>query len=534
MIFLHDHKVMKNFKSNTVEKLKEIFGSDKIACDLEDLYVYSFERFLLTEKCYPSLKAIVKLTSTEELYELEKLADQLNLLMVYRGKKTEYPMIKNSEEHDIIIVDNIPPIDIDTALARRIEKKHEKFDVSRREFKKNMRQNLLGTYKRIAYAMNLYLKDKPFYYCTECNTCTGYCTVAPFFNHIETWTSKGRYLLIEGLMKGELNPSKKIIDVIYSCTLCGLCFMQCTKELNMDRAVIAARRYIAERGLAPKPVKVVLKNIQNKDNPFGLPRDIRVSFMDDISRDQLRHVFTHARASKILFWVGCNTAFRAPEIAQATISIIAKSDLNVGLLGEKEGCCGSILIFSGLFDHAKENAERIIKEISNTGASTVITSCAGCYEAFTVLYQEMLGIEVPFKVQHISQLMDQLKEGGVLSFRDLDMKVTYHDPCSLGRHSNVYNTPRNILRAIPNLELIEMPLTKENSRCCGGGGGFYAINNEASIDSAMRILKDVLSLGLKTIVTTCPQCYTTFRIAARQLNKMEIFDITQIIDKSLQ
>jgi len=519
------------FKTDVIEKIKNIVGENRILRDFEDLYVYSFEK-ILDEKYKTEFLAVVKSSDKLELELIEEILEKENIFKLYRENKKLQTVNNQCDYTRTIFIDNVSPIKLSEKLSEyenNIKKNKKEIDL----FKNDVANNLLGASKRTSSALRLFLDKKLFRHCQDCEICTGYCTVAPFFNHIETWSSKGRYLLTKGLMNEEISLSKKLIDVIYSCTLCGSCFMQCTKGLEIDRAIINARRYIAEKELAPKTVQVISENVKKTDNPFGLPKDLRTFFLDDLNRNQMKHISKN-NESDLLFWVGCNTAFRAPEIACSVIDILSKLDISVNLLGEEEGCCGSILVFGGFFDSARKNAEMIIKKISNTGASTIITSCAGCYEAFNLIYPEFLDVKLPFRVLHTSQFLDQLNKEGILTLQEIDMKVTYQDPCSLGRHCHVYDAPRNILKSIPGLELREMPQNKEYSRCCGGGGGLYAFNNDASIDSSHRLTQDVVSMGLNKIVTTCPQCYTTLRILAKKWEDLRIFDLSEIVSKSLK
>jgi heterodisulfide reductase subunit D len=536
---------IKLLEHRLIERLTQIVDPERIFYSSEDLYVYSFEK-IFEDKKYPAVNAIVRTTSQEEITRIKKLAEKEGFVIISRGDDVDYSKIKNQiAEYGAIILDYYPPPKVSDILEKNIQKAHKRYGESRRAFRKKIREIYFGPYKVTKSIMNLYLLDKLFNNCQTCKVCSGYCTVAPSFNYAETWSSKGRYLLTRGLMKDSLVPTEKIINVIYSCTLCGACYMQCTSGLEMDKAIIAARRNIAERGLSPLPIKEMCKNIEDRGNPFGSPTDIRVTRTRryikacvETSENRLRQTFgvqgSEERGRKVLYWVGCNTALRAPEIAEATVNVLSKAGIRLTVLGEKEDCCGSMLVSGGLFDRAKENAKKIIDQIRKSGVQTIVTSCAGCYEAFTNFYSEILGIEMPFEVLHTSQLIERLLKNGRLLFKYLPMKVTYHDPCSLGRHCKVYDAPRNVLKAIPDLELLEMPLNKENSRCCGGGGGFYAINNKASLNSAfIRITQDVLPLGTKAIAIACPQCYTNFRIPARS-HGIAIYDIVQIADRALQ
>lgn len=487
--------------------------------DPEDLYVYSFEKLFEKQK-YPVLDAVIRPRSQEEITKIMRLAESEGLIVIQRGEELKTDKVA---ERGLILIDISPPPDIAAFKRRRVEIK-ECAEKIRRGILKRTRY---GLYENLSAFTQSFLMDKLAWQCHECSTCNGFCTVAPYFNYIETWSSKGRSLLIRGLMDGALELSKKIVDVLYTCTLCGSCYMQCALELEVQEAIMATRKNITEKGFAPEAAQAMLKNIAFYDNPMGSPSDLRAFWIEELPKDLLQ------RRANVLFWVGCNIALRAEETAIATCNVLSKAGVKLATLGEKEGCCGGILILTGFHKEAERIADKIVKQVEETEAEIVITSCPSCYRTFTDFYPNTLGIELPCEVQHTSQFLERLLKEGRLSFRSLKMRITYHDPCELGRHSGIYDAPRHLLRAIPELQLLEMPLNKEYSRCCGGGGGLWAINSEISKSCALLRIKDALPLGIETLVTACPQCYKTFLYATIDHSiKLEICDLTQILEKA--
>jgi heterodisulfide reductase subunit D len=150
------------------------------------------------------------------------------------------------------------------------------------------------------------------------------------------------------------------------------------------------------------------------------------------------------------------------------------------------------------------------------------------------MYPEILHIELPCKVMHATQFVEHLIKEKSLAPRSLNMKVTYHDPCSLGRHSNVYNAPRNVLKAVPKLDFVEMPLSRNRSRCCGAGGGLWSFNNTlASSCATERLINDVVPLGVSALTTACPTCHINLRnAAARKTSGIKVYDVMEIIESA--
>jgi Fe-S oxidoreductase len=151
------------------------------------------------------------------------------------------------------------------------------------------------------------------------------------------------------------------------------------------------------------------------------------------------------------------------------------------------------------------------------------------------MYPEILEVDLPCQVMHASQFVEKLFEEGKITPKALSLRVTYHDPCSLGRHCNVYTSPRNILEAVPDLDFVEMPLNQSRARCCGAGGGLWSFNNSVALNSASeRLVKDVAPLGVSTLVTACPTCHLNFRFASvKKQMGIKILDLMEIVEASL-
>jgi Fe-S oxidoreductase len=293
---------------------------------------------------------------------------------------------------------------------------------------------------------------------------------------------------------------------------------------------LSIRHSIVQKKHTPDLFKVTAKNIFEVGDPSGMPPSKRVTWARQLPQ---KGIFP--QEAPILYWAGCVAAIRTPNTAKAVGNVLNKAHVEFTHLGEKEGCCGYVLIASGLWDEAKENALKLIDRLSQTRADTLITTCAGCYYTFTKTYPEILGIELPCKVQHATQYMERLINEKTIVPRDLPWSVTYHDPCSLGRHSNVYNSPRNVLNAVPKLSFIEMPLKRNRSRCCGAGGGLWSYNNTVANDCATeRLVKDAVPLGVSALTTACPTCHINLRnAAARNTPEIKIYDIIELVDLSI-
>jgi len=238
-----------------------------------------------------------------------------------------------------------------------------------------------------------------------------------------------------------------------------------------------------------------------------------------------------------LYWVGCVASYRVPETAITTVKIFRHANVDFTMLGTEEGCCGSVLLRTGQREPVVEKySKRNVEIISARGVETLVTSCAGCFRTFYKDYPEIFG-ELPFEVLHSSQYIERLIRDEAIEFKDeLPMKVTYHDPCHMGRHVGVYDAPRNVIKAIPGVKLIEMVTTREEARCCGAGGGLRSGFRELSITiAADRLKTDALPTGAEAVVTPCPFCILNFEDALRAYGiGIDVLDLTELVSKALQ
>jgi heterodisulfide reductase subunit D len=236
----------------------------------------------------------------------------------------------------------------------------------------------------------------------------------------------------------------------------------------------------------------------------------------------------------ILYFPGCMATYRAKDIAESTIELLKRADVEFMLLGEDEWCCGSVAFRTGDVDVGKEMAEHNVDVFKESGADVVVTSCSGCYRTLKQDYEEMAGSQ-DFEVKHFLELLKELIDEGKLKFPKTNMKVTYHDPCHLGRHSGIYEVPRDILKSVPGLELVEMARNRQNARCCGAGGGVRAGFHELSDKMADSRLSEAEETGADVLTSACPFCTFALREAAeRKGSKIRVLDMPELLVEILK
>lgn len=346
------------------------------------------------------------------------------------------------------------------------------------------------------------------YKCVQCGTCRSVC---PVFDVVgwESANTRGRMLIIKSLLEGR-PPSEDVLSSLASCTTCGICAAKCPAGANPPEVVEAARAQLVKCGVTTEAQEKLKTAVMTSGNSFGETRN-RLHWLSDTERSKL------PQKSDYVYFVGCFDSYRYPEFAKKTFEVLQR--FGVTLLPDEQ-CCASPLLRTGFREDAGKVMEHNLEQIRKVGAHTVITGCAGCYTTLKNNYPEELRvISLPeFLAEHLAEL----------NLKRLDLTVTYHDPCHLGRHNKVYDAPRKVIQAICTLK--EMKNIKENSRCCGGGGGVRIGYPDISLELARKRLEDVPE-DVDYIVTSCPLCVRNLRDAGRDI---EIIDIVELVAMAMK
>ncbi|MGI6604117.1 MAG: (Fe-S)-binding protein [bacterium] len=327
----------------------------------------------------------------------------------------------------------------------------------------------------------------------------------------ESSFGRGRVLLARGVLEGELTYSDKLIERMYTCFGCAACKVKCPLEVDTVEIFRAMREDAVQRGVPqPQPLAQINAVIAENKNPFG---------KQPAERDKMLRDLNLPVQGEVLYFGGCYDTLRNPAIFKGTVKLLEGAGVKPAYLGQNEWCCGVPQIWSGRRDLAVRLAEHNVDEINKAGATLVVTSCAGCYNAFGHYYRLLLG-ELPFQVMHITQFLAQALEKNHLPLNSLEQKIqgtiTYHDPCHLGRHMGIYEEPRILLRNMFPASFQEMPRNRDDSWCCGGGAVVFPYLTQYSLQVADKRIAEAQSIDARTIVTTCPSCVNVLRLAGRR------------------
>jgi Fe-S oxidoreductase len=370
------------------------------------------------------------------------------------------------------------------------------------------------------------VKDKggaSFQLCYQCGICDAVCP----------WNRVRPFSMRRIVRQAAFGLTEIEQEDIWRCTTCGTCPPRCPRGVNQIELGVSLRRIATDYGAFPDPVAPVVTvsgHLMAEGNPFGMARAKRSDWAEGLS------VKPFTEGMEILYFPGCYLSYdpRLKKVAAATARILNKAGVDFGILGSKESCCGESIRKTGneeLFKHlARENIKRFIDH----GVKKILVSSPHCLHTFRNEYPEF---SVHFEIVHITQYLRELMNDGRLKpAREYEKRITYHDPCYLGRHNGIYDAPREVLKGIPGAQLTELAERRENSLCCGGGGGrIWMETPKAERFSDIRV-KQAAGIGAEVLVTACPYCITNFTDSSLGLadgQKMEIRDITEIVQEMI-
>jgi len=338
--------------------------------------------------------------------------------------------------------------------------------------------------------------------CVRCGTCRSVCPVLDEVGW-ESASPRGRIMVMKSLQDGDV-PGREVLESLNTCTTCGICTVSCPAGIDPPMMVQTARRELVKRGITSIELLELNENVSRSGNALGESS----RSWPGISLPQ-----PEERAEYIYF-AGCMANYRYPETAARTLQLLNR--FGVSMLPDEQ-CCGSPLLRTGF--SAENLMKSNLEQIERLGAHTVITGCAGCYTTLKKDYPPRLRVlSVPeFLAENIP----------LLDMKPLDLKVTYHDPCHLGRAHRIYEQPRQVIEAV--CQLREMKESLELSRCCGGGGGVRAGYRDLSLRMARRRLQDVPT-GVDYIVTSCPMCIRNLRDAGRE----KVIDLADLVAMAMR
>lgn len=373
-----------------------------------------------------------------------------------------------------------------------------------------------------------------------------------------SYSGGGRMGFGLGLIEKRVAYTPKTAEVVYNCNLCGACDVSCKYAMEFDvlEPLYAVREECVKSGQTVPVWDGLVKSMAKGGPTLLAPSGTGGQWAKDLKVKD----YTKDRVG-VIYHAGCLASYdeKSGKVAAAALSLLGKAGVEVGIAKDKELCCGGRAYEMGYRDEALKQAELNVARFKQSGATEFVTGCAHCYQYFKVLYPK-LGLDPGVKVSHITEyLADLVAQGKLKATKPVDMTVTYHDPCHLGRLSEpwipwkgvqrerhmrvydpprvlrrgtygVYEPPRDLLKAIPGVKLVEMDRIKEYAWCCGAGGGVRESNPEFAAWTAGERMAEAESTGAEALVTACPHCVQNL---AGNGSPLKVYDVIEILDKAI-
>ncbi len=369
-----------------------------------------------------------------------------------------------------------------------------------------------------------FVKDYQLNVCIQCGMCTAGCPVK-FRSPLNM-----RRLVRETIFTANPSPLFRRPE-LWACTTCSTCSLRCPAGVKNVELIMGIRNFLANQGEVPSTIRDALENTLLQGNPWGRFRDRRADWAKDLGVKVLGEA-----TSDILLYVGCAPSYdpRVQSVSKALVKIFQKADLDFGILGKKESCCGNEIKRMGeqaLFKKLSKDNTNLFKK---SGVKKIIAISPHCFNAFKNDYPDLA---VP--VQHYTQVLADLIEKGKIGMsKTSDLSVTYQDPCFLGKQNLVFDEPRKILTSIPGLKFVEMERTRHRSLCCEGGGGrmWAEGSTEGARNGEIRI-KEAVALGAKMMTTSCPFCLLNLEDAVKISglgSEIIVKDIAEVVLEAME
>lgn len=363
--------------------------------------------------------------------------------------------------------------------------------------------------------------------CNRCGFCLPNCPIY-LVEHKESATPRGRNAITRAVIEGRLDWSPETENSIFSCLGCGACTVACFPKVETKELVFRDRECLVGEGLYPKIAERVARFLEESHNISDDDNEERGEWQELI-KGLPEHAFEKAHA-EVVFFVGCVASFfpLAQKIPANMARIMERAKVDFTILGGEEWCCGFPLIGAGMPDKVEALIEHNLNKVKEIGAKEIVFTCPSCYHTWKQLY------EADLKVYHASQMLAQMITDGRLPLKEIEAKVTYHDPCDLGRNSGVFEEPRQVLNAIPGIQLVELPHNRQLSMCCGGGGNLEMVNPELSGKVAQMKIEEIQQTGADMVVSSCQQCLRTIYSRARRENILLVVkDLTELVAEAI-
>ena len=364
----------------------------------------------------------------------------------------------------------------------------------------------------------VYSGAETLYWCMQCGLCTGTC---PYRLVPGEASDEFNIRLVQHL--GQLGlEGFESENCLYACTTCRACMDVCPRSVEIINNVMGMRRMLAEAGTIPPSLRPIAGSLHSQGNPWSGQKDARTAWTKDME------VPTFSESTEYFLFVCCTSCFdaRSQNIAKSVAKALTAAGVSFGIIGNEESCCGESIRKIGDEELFGKLAQSNIELFNGKGVKKIIVTSPHCLWSFKNDYPEMGG---EWEVYHYSEILSQAISDGKLSLSGNDAgTVAFHDPCYLGRHSELYDAPRDIMKNLPGSDVKELARSKNKSVCCQGGGGRVWMETKAGERFAELRINEALDAGAKTLVTACPYCITMLEDSLKVMGKQDDLSISEL------
>lgn len=385
--------------------------------------------------------------------------------------------------------------------------------------------------------------------CTRCGECVAWCPTFKEKQALDEITPLRKIERVRSFLRAQaLGPLGRLFGYrrateetlqafssgTYDCTLCGRCATVCPVNIETRSLWIAMRETLIDQGVYPETFDHLREMVTTQYNISGDNNEDRLIWSENLP--QVPEGVAGKEQAEVVYFVGCVASFypRSYSVPQSLVEIFEQADVDYLTLGGEEWCCGFPLIIAGMGEAAVEAMRHNLEAVRRAGAKRLVAACPSCYHTWKHDYPSILGEPLGFEVLHATEALEEIIDTGRIELKPFKRPVTYHDPCDLGRTSGVYEAPRNVIRAIPDVTFTEMERHHEYSLCCGGGGDVEMADKDLTAAVAQRRVEEAAAVEAQVILSACQQCERTLAEAARRARiRVRAMDIAELIAKQM-
>jgi Fe-S oxidoreductase/FAD/FMN-containing dehydrogenase len=370
------------------------------------------------------------------------------------------------------------------------------------------------------------------YSCAQCGQCIDVCDQY-FGRQWETESARGRWYFLRQYLEGKAEFNQKMLDSFLLCTTCQRCNQVCQVGIPIQQMWDQMRGLvIEEKGYHTFPgFEFMAASFKRENNIWAGNRAERDSWLPEDVKP--------TPTGEIAYWAGCTASYVEHDIAQNAVHILKEGGISFTYLGKDEACCGIPFYSAGKWDLFAKAVEHNITELNRRGVKEVIVSCPGCYVTLNHLYREWaakLNLKFDISIKHITEVTAELVKENKLKFKQVPKdagRITYHDPCHIGRHAGIYDPPRDVLKAIPGIDFVEMEHNRENGLCCGSV--LSRVGRPPAADAiGIYRMREAEAVKAETVITTCPCCEVQLRVGARAgKSPVRVLDFSDLVVEAL-